>query len=72
MSGNPKIWWLGRGCDTSYRASISDTHPTHACIQLFRHFRGGLCARASLSGPEIRSNQPNIERVNGALWEVQS
>ena len=62
----------GRGCDTTYRASNSDTHPTHLCIQLFRHFFGGLCARALLAGPEIRTIQPNEERVNGALWEVLS
>jgi hypothetical protein len=27
-----------RGCDTSYRARRNDTHLTHGCIQLFRHF----------------------------------
>ena len=27
-----------RGRDTTYRASNLDTHLTHVCIQLFRHF----------------------------------
>ena len=61
-----------KGCDTSYRARSFDTHLTHACIQLLRHFRGGLSARASLQGSKTRANQPNYERVNGALMEVLS
>jgi hypothetical protein len=27
-----------RGCDATHRASNSDTHLTHGCIQLFRQF----------------------------------
>ena len=27
-----------QGCDATHRASNSDTHLTHGCIQLFRHF----------------------------------
>ena len=27
-----------RGCDATHRANNSDTHLTHGCIQLFRHF----------------------------------
>src|SRR5690606_11019416 len=27
-----------RGCDATHRASNSDTHLTHGCIQLFRRF----------------------------------
>lgn len=26
------------GCDATHRASNLDTHLTHGCIQLFRHF----------------------------------
>ena len=61
-----------RGCDTSYRASSLDTHPTHVCIQFFRHFLGGLCARAMLLSTETPANLPRFGRVNGALWEVLS
>lgn len=34
------ITFLARlqGCDAEHRASNSDTHLTHGCIQLFRHF----------------------------------
>ena len=38
MSGNLAIWRKEGGRDTSYRTSNLDTHLTHGCIQLFRHF----------------------------------
>ena len=38
MSDNPENRSPKRGHDTSYRTSNLDTHLTHGCIQLFRHF----------------------------------
>ena len=38
MSDNPETSSQKRGRDTAYRASNLDTHLTHGCIQLFRHF----------------------------------
>ena len=38
MSGNLIIRSQQNGRDTSYRTSNLDTHLTHGCIQLFRHF----------------------------------
>lgn len=38
MSDNLKKPSQKRGRDTTYRASNLDTHLTHGCIQLFRHF----------------------------------
>ena len=59
-----------RGCDTMYRASKSDTHPTHGCIQLFRHSRGGRCARALCHRLATLAFPPNIERADSALRAV--
>ena len=60
------------GYDTEYRAEAILSHPTHVCIQLFRHFFGGLCARAFPPCSETWPNQPFLGRVNGALCEVLS
>ena len=38
MSGSNEISSQKRGRDTTYRASNLDTHLTHGCIPLFRHF----------------------------------
>jgi hypothetical protein len=59
-----------RGCDTPYRARSFDTHLTHGCIPLFRHFHGRLCARALASRSGILAIQPYCKRANGALREV--
>jgi hypothetical protein len=59
-----------RGCDTSYRARSFDTHLTHGCIPLFRHFHGRLCARALASRSGTLAIQANCERAIGALREV--
>ena len=67
MSGNLTKWSQKRGCDTTYRASSFDTHPTHVCIQLFSHFSGGLSARALFLFSETGANQPFHGRVNSAL-----
>ena len=72
MFGNLPKWSQKRGCDTTYRASSFDTHPTHVCIQLFSRFSGGLCARAFPSCPATGLNQPFYGRVNGALCEALS
>lgn len=72
MSGNLTRQGQERGCDTMYRASKSDTHLTHGCIQLFRHSHGGRCARAvchrlpTLAFPRI------MKRADSALREVST
>ena len=38
MSIKAEILSQKRGRDTTYRTSNLDTHLTHGCIQLFRHF----------------------------------
>lgn len=38
MLDNPENESQKRGRDTTYRASNLDTHLTHGCIPLFRHF----------------------------------
>ena len=51
MSGSNEISSQKRGRDTTYRASNLDTHLTHGCIQLFRHFprvRSECAAKAQL------------------------
>jgi hypothetical protein len=59
-----------RGCDTPYRARRNDTHLTHGCIPLFRHFHGRLCARALATRSGSPAIQPNCERAIGALREA--
>ena len=52
MSGNLKTWSQIRGCDTTYRASSLDTHPTHLCMPVFRRFlrvRSGCALRVPLA-----------------------
>ena len=72
MSGKSTKWSQKRGCDTTYRASSFDTHPTHVCIQLFSRFSGGLCPRALFPCSETGANQTFYGRVNGALCEALS
>jgi hypothetical protein len=53
MSDNSEISSRKRGRDTTYRASNLDTHLTHGCIQLFRHFlrvRSECAANARMYG----------------------
>lgn len=55
MSDNPENQSQKRGRDTTYRTSNLDTHLTHGCILLFRHFwrvRSECSAKARL---EIRA-----------------
>ena len=59
-----------RGCDTMYRASKSDTHLTHGCIQLFRHSPGGRCARALCHRLPTLAFSSFMERADSALREV--
>ncbi len=54
MSSSPETSSQKRGRDTTYRASNLDTHLTHGCIQLFRHFlrvRSECAAKARLEIP---------------------
>ena len=59
-----------KGCDTTYRASNSDTHPTHGCMPDFRRSRGWRCARSLRSRLPTLAFQPNTQRAHGALREV--
>jgi hypothetical protein len=56
-----------RGCDTPYRARSFDTHLTHGCIPLFRHFRDVPIARSWLMAKRIRGFLRHRERAIGAL-----
>ena len=50
MSAELKNQVQQKGCDTTYRASSLDTHPTHLCMSVFSHIlrvRSG-CACAAL------------------------
>ena len=56
MPDNPGKWSQKRGRDTTYRASKLDTHLTHGCIQLFRHFwrlRPECAAKTRLENPAL-------------------
>ena len=71
MSGSLEISSQRRGRDTTYRASNLDTHLTHGCIQLFRHFWSKRFAFASR--PRVGDNgisplfaQANRIRIGGA------
>ena len=59
------------GRDTTYRARrFVFSHQTHGCIQLFRQFLGGRCARALGHCPPALAFPPSLERAHGALREV--
>ena len=71
MSGNLETSRQRRGRDTTYRASNLDTHLTHGCIPLFRHFwskrfafASRLCVRNN--GIPALCAQANRIRVSGA------
>ena len=56
MSDNPENQSQKRGRDTTYRTSNLDTHLTHGCIQLFRHFsrvRSECAAAAQLENRAV-------------------
>jgi hypothetical protein len=50
-----------RGCDAAHRASNSDTHLTHGCIQLFRHFSRVRLGCAGFARPRDLGNAPVFE-----------
>ena len=54
------VFWGARvqGCDASHRARILDTHLTHGCIQLFRHFSSSGSDGASDCAFEKAGIQP--------------
>jgi hypothetical protein len=56
-----------RGYDTPYRARRNDTHLTHGCIQLFRHFLDVPIARSWLMVKRKRGFLRHRERAIGAL-----
>ena len=67
------VFWGARvqGCDASHRARILDTHLTHGCIQLFRHFSSSGSDGASDCAFEKAGIQPFSEtphRRPGREW----
>lgn len=59
-----------QGCDATHRANNSDTHLTHGCIQLFRHFsrvRQGYAERGDCQSLAI---QPFVEGAPRTLAET--
>jgi len=72
MSANFTQGKQKKGRDTTYRTQILDTHLTHGCIQLFRHFRSKRFAFAlgrlvQIAGISQLFEQANRIRVGGAL-----
>lgn len=72
MSGNPTQRKQKKGHDTTYRTSNLDTHLTHGCIQLFRHFRSkrfaiALRRSARIAGIPTLFKQAKRIHVGGAL-----
>ena len=66
MPGSPEKSSQKRGRDTTYRASNLDTHLTHGCIQLFRHFwrvRSECAVKERLENPALRA-------LSGSAWRT--
>ena len=66
MSDNLENQSQKRGRDTSYRTSNLDTHLTHGCIQLIRHFwrvRSEFAVKVRL---EIRA----VPAFFGSAWRT--
>ena len=55
-----------QGHDATHRTRNLDTHLTHGCIQLFRHFSRQRRGSATLDRAQIGANQPNSE---AAPWQ---
>ena len=66
MSDNPDTSTQKRGRDTTYRASNFDTHLTHGCIPLFRHF---WRVRSECAVKE-RLEIPALQRFFGSAWRT--
>ena len=64
MSGNLEILRQKRGRDATHRASNLDTHLTHGCIQLFRHFRSKRLAFALRGLVRDAGFQPFFAQAN--------
>lgn len=50
-----------RGRDATHRTRNLDTHLTHGCIQLFRHFSRQRPGSATSDRAQIGVSQPNLE-----------
>ena len=50
-----------QGRDATHRTRNLDTHLTHGCIQLFRHFSRQRRGSATSGSAQIGANQPNLE-----------
>ena len=70
MFGNLAIWSKGNGRDTSYRTSNLDTHLTHGCIQLFRHFSRVRQGCAIILDNQSRAIAPFFEGAQRTLAET--
>jgi len=70
FSGAAVFWARLPGRDASHRAHILDTHLTHGCIQLFRHFLSGGSDGASALGLENDAISPLLETAHRRLRRV--
>lgn len=53
--------------DATHRGGISDTHPTHACIEKIRRLPGAPMARSVMVSAGNDAFAPLPERVRSAL-----
>ena len=53
-----------RGCDATHRTRNLDTHLTHGCIQLFRHFSR---VRSECAPPLLRRSDAIPAKFEGAI-----
>lgn len=60
-----------QGFGSAIRSSRIDAHHSHGCLEEFRHFRGGRCARFFGGALKTRAFAPFRERANGALREAR-
>lgn len=66
MPDRVALWARSQGHDASHRTRNLDTHLTHGCIQLFRHFSRQRRGSATLDRAQIGANQPNS---GAAPWQ---
>ncbi len=59
-----------QGCDATHRANNSDTHLTHGCIQLFRHFSRVRKGCAGLADYGTHAFPPFFEGAPRTLAET--
>jgi hypothetical protein len=63
MSDPVNAMAMPRGCDAAHRASNSDTHLTHGCIQRLRHFSR---VRRECAKPAVQKNTGSAQNYASA------